>query len=66
MVWESNRGIRVSAIMADLRAAPALAANPLIQALFAPAYTDSQPCAFLSRPEPESDGGAAAVLVALS
>jgi endonuclease G len=48
IVWESNRGIRVSRMMEHL--ASNLAANPLVQPLFSPAYTDSRPYAFLSRP----------------
>lgn len=48
--WESNRGIRVSTMMSHLRTAPSLAAHPLIHSLFSPAYTDSRPYAFLSRP----------------
>jgi endonuclease G len=50
IVWESNRGIRVSAMMTHLGQTAALAADPLIQPLFSPAYTDSRPYAFLSRP----------------
>jgi endonuclease G len=50
LVWESNRGIRVSAMMASLRAVPGLATDPLVQQLFSPAYTDSRPYAALSRP----------------
>jgi endonuclease G, mitochondrial len=50
IVWESNRGTRVSAMMAHLRREPTTAAHPLIQPLFSPAYTDSRPYAFLSRP----------------
>ena len=51
IVWESNRGIRVSAMMNYLKQAPGgVAAHPLVQALFSPAYTDSRPYAFLSRP----------------
>ena len=59
IVWESNRGIRVSAMRAHLAQAPGVATDPLIQALFAPAYTDSRPYAFLSRPLLDADAGAA-------
>lgn len=48
IVWESNRGIRVSRMMEHLAAS--VAAHPLIQPLFSAAYTDSRPYAYLSRP----------------
>lgn len=48
IVWESNRGIRTSAIIEYLKSQ--MDTNPLIQPLFSPAYTDSRPYAFLSRP----------------
>jgi endonuclease G, mitochondrial len=42
VVWLSNRGIRVSAIMRQLReAAPAIALHPMVQVLFSPSYTDT-------------------------
>lgn len=50
LVWESNRGIRVSTMMGYLAGAHAVAAHPLIQPMFAPAYTDSRPYGVLSRP----------------
>jgi endonuclease G len=51
VVWVSNRGIRVSAIMNGLSQAPEpVATHPFVRALFSPAYTDSRPYAFLSRP----------------
>lgn len=55
IVWESNRGIRVSAIMSYLEKTPGVAGHPLVQTMFAPAYTDARAFAFLSRPalEPE-------------
>jgi endonuclease G, mitochondrial len=56
IVWDSNRGIRVSAMMTHLAQAPNVSADPLIQPLFAPAYTDSRPYAFLSRPVQEVEG----------
>jgi len=59
LVWESNRGIRVSTMMKHL--ASNVAANPLIQPLFSPAYTDSRPYAFLSRPLPEVERATAIV-----
>ena len=65
IVWESNRGIRVSAIMTHLKQAPGIAAHPMILALFAPAYTDSRPYAFLSRPSPDVEGATAVAAAAL-
>ncbi|MBX7167542.1 MAG: DNA/RNA non-specific endonuclease [Pirellulales bacterium] len=53
IVWESNRGIRVSAMMQHLNSA--VAAHPLIQPLFSAAYTDSRPYAFLSRPTVDAE-----------
>lgn len=50
IVWESNRGIRVSTIMNHLSTHPAVVTHPAVQALLSPAYTDSRPFAFLSRP----------------
>lgn len=47
VVWESNRGIRVSSIMAHLKSLPP---HPMIQVLFSPAYTDSRPFLALSMP----------------
>jgi endonuclease G len=58
VVWESNRGIRVSAIMAYLGRTPDVAVHTLIQPLFSPAYTDSRPYAYLSRPLPEGERAA--------
>jgi endonuclease G len=52
LVWESNRGIRISAIMTHLSQTPEVAAHPLIQTLLSPAYTDSRSYGFLSRPLP--------------
>lgn len=54
IVWESNRGIRVSAMMNHLQGDP-IAAHPLVQALFSPGYTDSRPYAFLSRPATDGE-----------
>lgn len=54
IVWESNRGIRVSAMMNYLQG-DRIAAHPLIQALFSPGYTDSRPYAFLSRPAADGE-----------
>lgn len=51
IVWVSNRGIRVSAIMNHLRSAGGeVSLHPLVQALFSPAYTDSRPVTALPRP----------------
>lgn len=56
VVWEHNRGVRVSAMMRHLAsAASGVATHPLVQVLFSPAYTDSRPFAFLSRPAPETE-----------
>ena len=41
VVWLSNEGFRISTIMTHLKGAPELRANPLIEALFSPAYADS-------------------------
>lgn len=54
IVWLSNSGIRVSSIMKHL-AAGAVAMDPMVQALFSPAYTDSRPFAALSRPLPAAE-----------
>jgi endonuclease G len=45
VVWESNRGVRVSAIVRYLKeAAPAgVRTHSMVQTLFNPAYTDSRP-----------------------
>jgi endonuclease G len=59
VVWVSNRGIRVSAIMAHLRQTAALATQPLVRNLFSPAYTDSRPFAYLSRPAPLNERASA-------
>jgi len=43
VVWESNRGIRVSSIIEYLKIADTpVSMHPLIQTLFLPAYTDSR------------------------
>jgi len=63
IVWESNRGIRVSTMMNYLAHATAIAAHPLIQPLFSPAYTDSRPYAFLSRPVTERERSTAIATV---
>jgi len=44
VVWQSNRGIRISAIVRHLKDAPSdVRLHPMVQALFSPAYTDSRP-----------------------
>ena len=53
VVWLSNEGFRISTIMTHLKGAPELRANPLIEALFSPAYADSPQAAPLSRPTPD-------------
>lgn len=53
VVWESNRGIRISAIMNHLRQTQQVSSHPLIQVLLSPGYTDSPSFGFLSRPVPE-------------
>ena len=51
VVWVSNRGIRISAIMEHLRtAASDVALHPLVQALLSPGYADSRP--FTTMPLP--------------
>jgi endonuclease G len=51
IVWLSNRGVRVSAIMTHLRSAVSdVSLHPMVQVLLSPAYTDSRPFASLSRP----------------
>jgi endonuclease G, mitochondrial len=66
IVWLSNRGIRVSAIMRHLASAEGgVALHPKIQALFSPAYTDSRPFAALSRPQPAAEALIANVPVAV-
>lgn len=63
IVWESNRGIRVSAIVKYLREAPpAVSLHPLVQALFSPAYTDSRPFIALSRPQADTEAQVTAVV----
>jgi endonuclease G len=42
IVWESNTGIRVTAIMADLLAQPAFRTNPYLQFLNRPDYSDNK------------------------
>jgi len=52
IVWLSNRGIRISAIMKHLRATPGVATHPLGQIFSSPAYTDNRPFVALSDPKP--------------
>lgn len=52
IVWLSNRGVRVSAIMRHLKAAPGVATHPLGQIFSSPAYTDSRSFVALSDPKP--------------
>jgi endonuclease G len=61
LVWESNRGMRVSSIINHLHETTEVATDPSIQALFSPAYTDSRPYAFLSRPDSNAERVAAPV-----
>ena len=69
VVWLSNRGVRVSALMKHLLAPEsAVALHPLVQVFSSPAYTDSRPFTTLPRPrileEPELKGApVAAALV---
>ncbi|MBG6076889.1 DNA/RNA non-specific endonuclease [Polaromonas sp. CG_9.11] len=51
VVWLSNRGVRVSALMKHLLAPEsAVALHPLVQVFSSPAYTDSRPFTTLPRP----------------
>lgn len=51
IVWLSNRGVRISAIMEYIRSAgSAVSLHPLVQTLLNPAYTDSRPFTTLPRP----------------
>ena len=51
VVWLTNRGVRVSAIMQHLLAPEsAVALHPLIQGFSSPAYTDSSPINALAQP----------------
>ena len=52
IVWLSNRGVRVSAIMKHLKATPGVATHPLGQIFSSPAYTDSRSFVALSDPKP--------------
>ena len=52
VVWLSNRGVRVSAIMNHLKATPGVATHPLGQIFSSPAYTDSRSFVALSDPKP--------------
>ena len=61
VVWLSNRGVRVSALMKHLLAPEsAVALHPLVQVFSSPAYTDSRPFTTFPRPrileEPEFKG----------
>jgi endonuclease G len=51
VVWLSNRGIRISAIMEHIRTAGSkVSLHPLVQTLLSAAYTDSRPFVMLPRP----------------
>lgn len=52
IVWLSNRGVRVSAIIRHLKTAPAVATHPLARIFSSPAYTDSRSFVALSDPKP--------------
>lgn len=52
VVWLSNRGVRVSALMKHLLAPESdWALHPLLQVFSSPAYTDSRPFATLPKPK---------------
>jgi len=51
VVWLSNRGVRISAIMKHLKETPTVATNPLGLTFFSPAYTDNRPFVALSSPK---------------
>jgi endonuclease G, mitochondrial len=56
IVWLSNRGTRVSAIVNHLRTEFAgSSVHPMVETLFGPAYTDSRPFISLSRPSGERE-----------
>jgi endonuclease G, mitochondrial len=56
IVWLSNRGTRVSAIVNHLRSEfVGSSVHPMVEALFGPAYTDSRPFVSLSRPSGERE-----------
>lgn len=65
LVWESNRGMRISSIISYLRDTPAVASDPYIQALLSSDYSDSRPLAFLSRPNIDHERKTARVASAL-
>jgi endonuclease G, mitochondrial len=50
VVWLSNRGIRISAIINYLFSDPLVKVNPFIMALMSPTYNDDRQLAFLSLP----------------
>ena len=66
IVYESNRGIRISSIMAHLRTAPSVATHPFVQALLSPSYVDSRAYQFLSRPQTDKVFDAATQLATSS
>ncbi|WP_181179419.1 DNA/RNA non-specific endonuclease [Methylibium rhizosphaerae] len=55
IVWECNRGFRVSSLVKHLRddAPAAVRQSRFIQPLFGPGYSDARDLAFLSLPRPE-------------
>lgn len=55
IVWETNRGVRVSAMMTGLRNDQSISNHPLVAQLFTATYTDEKPLAFLSLPETENE-----------
>ena len=50
IVWESNRGTRVSSIMEFLRTDAYTKSHPFVLDLFSPTYSDAKQLAFLSHP----------------
>lgn len=56
IVWLSNRGIRISAIMEHIRTAPSqVSLHPLVQTLLSASYTDSRPFTALPRPTTQTE-----------
>jgi endonuclease G len=56
LVWISNRGTRVSAIMHHLLSHPDLSRNPFIMHLTTASYTDDKELSFLSMPQEYTSG----------
>jgi endonuclease G, mitochondrial len=67
IVWLSNRGVRVSAIMKHLKAVPGVATHPLGAIFSSPAYTDTRSFVALSDPKPpETESKLAQTIAAIT